>query len=522
MRFKVDKAPRRFRSQPCFLSALSADRVDADNKVIKDVAVITKGEALGHGMWIDNEFMSQVVKFGAAKTGRGVKCRFTHPGLSADGLGTMVGWVNNFRFDESTGVPRVIGDLKISETARSSPTHGDIGGYVLSLAEEDPEAFGLSISFGQDPEAMEKFYREHCEEDGEFKSPDEDNVNHYPHVRLAQLYAVDVVDTPAANPGGLFSDGEELAERAESILKYAFGLSEYEPSVFALGGIAPERVRTFVAGFVQRHEKQLRERIGNMDTENEIKNEDSAADLGSDESKSQLAKDPIPQAAGAPPESAGESTGDGEQGEPTVEFAIGYASAHADGVELADRGEPWDAAQELASVTDEAVLRSMCAYSENRGKAGYKLPHHRADKRVVWSGVVSSACREPLVSMSDADRKGVREHIGQHYSEYDEIAPWERDSQAWKAYEGVCKQLKKRGGVTNADLATALRLVGFSVEADLLSPPLQAGITPVRQPGPDLAANVEKVSFESVDDLEKFLGVEINSAITKVAGRLPV
>ena len=39
---------------------------------------------------------------------------------------------------------KVIGDLHLSETTAKSPS-GDLREYVESLAEEDPEAFGLSV-----------------------------------------------------------------------------------------------------------------------------------------------------------------------------------------------------------------------------------------------------------------------------------------------------------------------------------------------------------------------------------------
>ena len=46
-------------------------------------------EALGHGMMIDEVTLDQVVAYGNVLA-KGVKCRFTHPGLSSDGLGSLL------------------------------------------------------------------------------------------------------------------------------------------------------------------------------------------------------------------------------------------------------------------------------------------------------------------------------------------------------------------------------------------------------------------------------------------------
>src|SRR5689334_16629540 len=70
-------------------------RIDRDGGyrqagVIYGVSVITTGEALGHDMWIDDEFNASVADAINAER-YGVKSRFTHPSLSGDGLGKTVG-----------------------------------------------------------------------------------------------------------------------------------------------------------------------------------------------------------------------------------------------------------------------------------------------------------------------------------------------------------------------------------------------------------------------------------------------
>lgn len=222
-----------------------AARVDREAKVIHGFSVITRGEALGHYLWIDQEFLSQVAAAGNARKA-GLKSRFTHPGLSGDGMGKQIGRAKDFRLEGG----QVYADLHLYEKANQEYVEN-----VMDLAEEDPAAFGASIVFGEDVGAMDRFLADHEDKDGVFHSPDPDNAKNLPHARLADLLAVDAVDEPAANPDGLFSmeflPGSELAARAEAFLAYAFGLTEQAPAELA-GGPHPERARAFAQGFLER------------------------------------------------------------------------------------------------------------------------------------------------------------------------------------------------------------------------------------------------------------------------------
>jgi len=224
--------------------------------IIRDFAVITRGEALGHGKWIDGVFLDQVA--GAINAADGVKSRFTHPDLSGDGLGKHLGRVT----DATREGDVVRADLHADPNARKAPD-GDLAGYVLGLAESDPEAFGASIAFYGDREAERAFMKEHGGTDREgnydpdnFKSPDPANKDNLPHIRMRQLRAVDIVDEPAANPAGLFHRGDELAAEAESLMSFVIGLTDEKPSLSTFN-IDPERVEGFFARFLHRHGLQI-------------------------------------------------------------------------------------------------------------------------------------------------------------------------------------------------------------------------------------------------------------------------
>lgn len=213
--------------------------------IIRGFSVITVGEALGHDLWCDEETLQQVCeKLNALSTG--LKMRFNHPGMSGDSLGSAISRAFNARVAGN----RVVADMHFTKAAHASPK-GDLAEYLMALAEEDPEAFGTSIVFTHDGKAMREFSQKHTVKGQGFVSPDPSNVKNYPHVRITKLRAVDAVDTPAANPGGLFSaesEVEELLQDGDEVLDYVFGFSQETP-VSGLFGVHSTRIKDYVARY---------------------------------------------------------------------------------------------------------------------------------------------------------------------------------------------------------------------------------------------------------------------------------
>jgi len=163
-------------------------RVDKKNGIIYGMSVITKGEARSHGMWADDNFLNDVVKQGNALN-IGLKTRFGHPNASSTALGTFLGREKNFRRIGD----KVYSDLYFDKTAYKTP-NGDLATYTMDLAESDPKSFGASITFDRDLELEKEVNRKEPREDGLVITV------------LKQLSGCDTVDSPAANPAGLFSD----------------------------------------------------------------------------------------------------------------------------------------------------------------------------------------------------------------------------------------------------------------------------------------------------------------------------
>ena len=198
------------------------EKVDRENGILHGVAVISKGEALGHAMWLDDVFIEQV-NAALNDEKKGVKMRYTHPGLCSDGLSKYLGRVQKSAVTDD----RVLADAHLSQRIASTSPDGNLYEHALNFAEDAPEDFGMSIVYFPDWGAEQEFRGEHADEDGIFTSPDKENVKNYRHARLHALDAVDMVGDPAANDKGLFGRGNQLAAEAELFADYVFGTSDH-------------------------------------------------------------------------------------------------------------------------------------------------------------------------------------------------------------------------------------------------------------------------------------------------------
>jgi hypothetical protein len=135
-------------------------------KKFKGISVITAGPALGHGMVIDAETLSQVVERGN-EAGQ-VKVLSDH----SSSISNIIGYLENFSLDRG----RVRADLTLFESH-------DGFSYFSELISTLPGQIGFSISFSGIP-------REAA--DGTMLAD------------VQNLFSVDLVLSPAANPTGIF------------------------------------------------------------------------------------------------------------------------------------------------------------------------------------------------------------------------------------------------------------------------------------------------------------------------------
>lgn len=97
--------------------------------------------------------------------------------------------------------------------------------------------------------------------------------------------------------------------------------------------------------------------------------------------------------------------------------------------------EPW---AELGATARRTIAGHFAwsAAMPPLGWADLKLAHHRAsDGAVVLAGVRAAAARLHRSGLPVGDVEAVRAHLGRHYRQFGETAPWDRDAAAWEAYE---------------------------------------------------------------------------------------
>jgi hypothetical protein len=149
--------------------AASTGAIDSEAGIIRGVSLITKGPALGHGVMIDDKTLEQV-KTAAEQYAGGLKVKLDHSG----GAGDIVGYIDALRIDGE----KLLGDLHLLQ---NSPHRA----YILEIAQRIPDTFGLSIAFSGPSE----------------KSSDKLTTLQ----RCSEIYSVDLVSEPAANPSGFFA-----------------------------------------------------------------------------------------------------------------------------------------------------------------------------------------------------------------------------------------------------------------------------------------------------------------------------
>jgi len=199
------------------------EKIDKENEILYGVQITLEGEAKGHGVFLDRAFCEAVVEAGNATGDAGLKCRFGHPAICSDALGTFLGRCKNFRLAEVTRkesgekVCGVLADLYISPESHSAPS-GDLGKWVMEAAENSPDQFGQSIVFTYaDLKSTNAegnpILRSEFASDREF---DEARGENKIFAMLGKLHGSDFTDTPAATDG-VFSQ-DSLAAEAEDML----------------------------------------------------------------------------------------------------------------------------------------------------------------------------------------------------------------------------------------------------------------------------------------------------------------
>jgi hypothetical protein len=181
--------------------------VDREAKVIRGYLVAEEGPFKSEGRGeFDADAIKTIRKLMAAEP-EGLKSRFAHPTLSDDGLGKFLGRAKSPRLTkEQRGEEQrlaVRADLHLSRTAFTSPS-GNLGDYLMDLAEEDPDALGSSLVLRVDQEFR-------LDDKGR-RAKDKAGADLPPLWRPTKLHASDIVDEGDATRAFLGIGGADLPD----------------------------------------------------------------------------------------------------------------------------------------------------------------------------------------------------------------------------------------------------------------------------------------------------------------------
>jgi hypothetical protein len=225
-----------FRSSPIYQQSPSL--IDRENGIIKDVVLCKVGEAKGHDLFLDQDFINNVVTFGNQNQA-GIKARFGHPNICSTALGSYLGRFRNFRLDGD----KAIADLHLDKSSQISPK-GNLYEYIFTLAESNPEMFGASIAF-----KMGKV-------NTKLESVDGKDIERR-YATILGLFATDLVDDPAATDG-LFNTDLVIAESFHED-DFAFQVSVFldeHPEIYQLIDRKPEVLNEFLTNYKNYQSKK--------------------------------------------------------------------------------------------------------------------------------------------------------------------------------------------------------------------------------------------------------------------------
>lgn len=223
-------------------------RVDRKAGVLRGYVVAQAGptKTPGRGEF-DRAALDVLVRLGNAEP-KGVKSRFTHPDMSSDGLGKFLGRARDFTIGEATDartgrqVEAVRADLYFDPSAYKTPS-GDLAGYVMSLADSDPDALSSSVVM-----RTKREYR--LNDDGTTKK-DADGNELPPLFRPYELHASDIVDTGDAVDGILSADRFDADGLPLSLLWHAAELLD-ETFAGQSRDVVEGRVRAWLGRYLAR------------------------------------------------------------------------------------------------------------------------------------------------------------------------------------------------------------------------------------------------------------------------------
>lgn len=245
-------AGRRLKAAPARLRAAVASGhqgVDREAGIIRGMVMAQAGPFKSEGRGeFDLAGLRKIVELTNARP-KGLRSSFAHETLSSDGLGRHLGRVRDARMGTATverggklvKVPAARGDLHFDPTAFRTP-EGDLAGYVMDLAESDPDAVSSSLVLER-----EEVWRL----DGQGRPLEGPDGLPLPPIWVpTRLFASDVVSVGDA-VDGLLSAGLSADSLPDAVVRQATHLLDR-----VLPGQPPEVIRSRLVAWLDRYLSQ--------------------------------------------------------------------------------------------------------------------------------------------------------------------------------------------------------------------------------------------------------------------------
>jgi len=185
----------------------------------------------------------------------GVKCRFGHPTMSADAIGSFAGRFKSFWLDGN--VARA--DLHLADVAEIAPA-GNLKEYIKEMAQDEPDMFGASIVFTPSRE-----FQVIDDDETIIIDPNNFDPNEPVFVGIKSLHQIDVVDDPAANASFFSQSTNKMKAHIVS------DFLDENPDIYRLILDNPDVINSFMIKYNQYHKNK---EMVVMEKEKETKKEE--------------------------------------------------------------------------------------------------------------------------------------------------------------------------------------------------------------------------------------------------------
>lgn len=268
-------------------SALGA-KVSAENGELRNVSLITLGEALNHGELVDNGTLISVLD---CLGDTPLKAYDSHCG--GDSVEGILGFFSGFK---------LAGNKIIAEKFSFRPSADEKSKTaILECAQIAPEAMGVSFTaltglvwVLEDGTELDFF--------DSVKRP-EKAVNELPAIRFTKIFSADFVGSPAANPNGLYDAQNavktqpKVKNMANEILAYFAAKYAAQPAKLAKAalklsadeGATKEEIEKQVEG--ETEVEELKNKLASLEAENkELKDKLATLECEKSEGEKKLAE----------------------------------------------------------------------------------------------------------------------------------------------------------------------------------------------------------------------------------------